>query len=105
MTADQFLERLARHGPEAAYLFLGKEPFQRERARRALLEAALGAGDRQSGFSHHDLDEETLASALDDARSLSLFASRRVIWISSAEAAIPRGDAEAAAPALAEYLR
>ncbi|HLH40301.1 MAG TPA: DNA polymerase III subunit delta [Bryobacteraceae bacterium] len=105
MTPDQFLDRLARQGPAAAYLFLGNEPFQRERARRALLEAALGAGDRESGFSHHDLDEETLASALDDARSLSLFAARRVIWISSAEAALPRGEAEAETPALAEYLR
>ena len=32
-----------------------------------------------------------LAAALDDARSLSLFASRRVIWIGSAEAVLPRG--------------
>jgi DNA polymerase-3 subunit delta len=57
-----------------------------------------------------DLDEVPLASALDDARSLSLFAARRVIWISSAEAALPRGKAAAEESGadggeLAAYLR
>jgi len=37
-----------------------------------------------------------LAAALDDARALSLFASRRVIWIGSAETVLPRGRAAAA---------
>ena len=109
MTPEQFLDRLKKHGPTPAYLFLGNEPFQRERARRALLDVALDAAlpkeERASGFTHHDLDEETLAAALDDARSLSLFAARRVVWIASAEAALPRGDAEAESTGLAEYLR
>ena len=43
-----------------------------------------------------DLSEVPLAAALDDARALSLFASRRVIWIGSAEAVLPRGRAAAA---------
>jgi DNA polymerase III delta subunit len=38
-----------------------------------------------------DLSEVPLAAALDDARALSLFATRRVIWIGSAEAVLPRG--------------
>jgi DNA polymerase-3 subunit delta len=91
MTPEQFLDRLKKHGPEPAYLFLGPELYQRERCRRALLDAALGSDDRESGFTRHDLDQIPLAAALDDARSLSLFASRRVIWIGSAEAALPRG--------------
>src|SRR5207249_6791997 len=32
-----------------------------------------------------------LAAALDDARSLSLFSSNRVLWLARAEAALPRG--------------
>jgi DNA polymerase-3 subunit delta len=63
-----------------------------------------------------DLSEVPLAAALDDARALSLFASRRVIWIGSAEAILPRGRAAAAAESdeggeagdagqLAAYLR
>jgi DNA polymerase-3 subunit delta len=50
-----------------------------------------------------------LAAALDDARALSLFAPRRVIWLAGAEAAVPRAprgeDAEDGHAGLAEYLR
>ena len=97
MTPDQFAASLAKKSPAPVYLFLGPEPYQRERSRRALLDAVLGAApeDRESGFSRVDLDEVPLAAALDDARSLSLFASRRVIWIASAEAVLPRGRAAA----------
>jgi len=97
MTPDQFVASLEKHGPAPVYLFLGPEPYQRERCRRALLDAVLGAAqeERESGFSRVDLDEVPLAAAFDDARSLSLFASRRVIWIGSAEAVLPRGRAAA----------
>jgi DNA polymerase III subunit delta len=105
MTPPQFLDRLQKQGPVSAYLFLGAEPFERARCRRALLDAALPPEDREAGYAHHDLDQETLASALDDARSMSLFASRRLIWIASAESALPRGDADAETADLAAYLR
>lgn len=91
MTPEQFLDRLPKQGPSPAYLFLGPEPYQRDRCRRALIQAALPEEDRESGFTRHDLDQTTLAAALDDARSLSLFASKRVIWIAGAEAVLPRG--------------
>ena len=111
MTPDQFLDRLKRTGPEPAYLFVGPEAYNRERCRRALLDAALPAADRESGFTRHDLDQVPLAAALDDARSLSLFAARRVLWLARAEAALPRGktaeseeEGGSAAP-LAAYLR
>lgn len=93
MTPEQFLDRLQKNGPAPAYLFLGPEPYQRERCHRALVDAVLPPEDRESGFTRHDLDQTTLAAALDDTRSLSLFASTRVIWLSSAEAALPRGKA------------
>ena len=115
MTPEQFLESLKRRGPEPVYLFLGPEQYNRDRWRRALIEAALPEGERESGFTRHDLDQVPLAAAIDDARSLSLFAARRVLWMGRAEAALPKGraaDAEedgAAAPggagALEEYLR
>jgi DNA polymerase-3 subunit delta len=87
MTPDQFIDRLKKSGPAPAYLFLGPEAYQRERCRRALLDAAL---EGEEGLTRHDLDEIPLAAVLDDARSMSLFASKRVIWIASAEAALPR---------------
>ncbi|MGA3206029.1 MAG: hypothetical protein ABSF12_26345, partial [Bryobacteraceae bacterium] len=92
MTPDQFLDRLQKSGPAPAYLFLGPEPYQRERCRRALLAAALEG--EPEGLTRHDLDEIPLAAVLDDARSMSLFASKRVLWIAGAEAALPRGRAK-----------
>jgi len=98
MTPDQFLLSLQKGAPAPVYLFLGPEPYQRERCRQALLETALGSvpEDRESGLTRVDLSEVPLAAALDDARALSLFASRRVIWIGSAETVLPRGRAAAA---------
>jgi DNA polymerase III subunit delta len=98
MTPDQFLLSLQKGAPAPVYLFLGPEPYQRERCRHALLEAVLGTApeERESGLTRVDLSEVPLAAALDDARALSLFASRRVIWIGSAEAILPRRRAAAA---------
>jgi DNA polymerase-3 subunit delta len=118
MTPDQFLLSLQKGAPAPVYLFLGPEPYQRERCRQALLDVVLGSApeNRESGLTRVDLSEVPLAAALDDARALSLFASSRVIWIGSAEAILPRGRAAAAAESddggdagetsqLAAYLR
>jgi DNA polymerase-3 subunit delta len=115
VTPEQFLARLAKNGPEPAYLFLGPEAYERTRCRRALLDAVLPPEERENGFTRHDLDRMPLAAALDDARALSLFAPRRVIWLAGAEAAVPRGtrsaasddaeEAETGQSGLAAYLR
>jgi DNA polymerase III subunit delta len=103
MTPEQFLARLAKSGPEPAYLFLGPEAYQRERCRKALIDAALppslSQDDRENGLTRHDLDQMSLASAVDDARSLSLFAPRRVIWLGRAESALPRTSSKGRAAA------
>jgi DNA polymerase III subunit delta len=114
MTPDQFLAKLKKDGPDPAYLFLGSESFERDRCRRALVEAALPPELRDDGFTRHDLDQIPLAAAIDDACSMSLFTSQRILWLASAEAAVPRTRAstsedEEASPAdadvLASYLR
>ncbi|HYL35689.1 MAG TPA: DNA polymerase III subunit delta [Bryobacteraceae bacterium] len=127
MSPEQFLQRIRGHatGRSAAgrpaepagrtslassYLFLGSELYQLGRCREALIERVLGRGGRENGLERYDLEETPLATILDDARSLSLFATERVIWVSSAEAALPKGraaTAEEGAPAgaLAEYVR
>lgn len=102
MTPEQFVSGLSKKGPEPVYLFLGPEAYNRDRCRRALLDTALPAEERENGFTRHDLDQVTLAAALDDARSLSLFASQRVIWLARAEAAVPR---EGDSPELESYVR
>jgi DNA polymerase-3 subunit delta len=114
MTPQQFQAKLAR-GLAPAYLFLGPDAFWRDRCRAALIEAALpDPAERAEGLTRVDLSEVSLADVADDARSLSLFAARRLIVAASAEAALPRGRAAAeedapggkanAAP-LEDYLR
>lgn len=106
MTPEIFIDRLRKSGPAPAYLFLGPESYHRARCRRALIEAALPVEDRETGFTHHDLDQVSLREALDDARSFSLFSSARVVWLASAEAAVPRTESDSDDPSgLASYLR
>jgi DNA polymerase-3 subunit delta len=109
LSPDQFLQRIQKAPPAPAYLFVGPEVYQLSACRRALVDKILAPEDRENGLSRHDLEETTLAAVLDDARSLSLFAPNRVVWVSGAESALPRGravsDAENAAAAdLAAYI-
>ncbi|MBV9769525.1 MAG: DNA polymerase III subunit delta [Bryobacterales bacterium] len=109
MSPEQFLQRIQNQLPGPVYLFLGPEAYQLSACRRALVEKTLAPEDRENGLSRHDLEETTLANVLDDARSLSLFAPNRVVWISGAESALPRGrtasdDENSAMAELAAYL-
>ena len=98
-------------------LFLGAEAYSRRRTRDALIQAAVGQASDDS-VTHHDLSQSGWREVLDDARSLSLFASERLIRVTSAEAALPRtssasasddeessGGPAGAAPHLAAYLQ
>ena len=120
MTSQQFLAQLKQQEPAGAYLFAGPEPYQRDFCRKALVERVLpDPEERESGFTRHDLHEMPLETVLEDARSLSLFSSRRVIVVTNAEAVLPKGRAAAedsdegggtgaskgAAAALEAYLR
>jgi DNA polymerase-3 subunit delta len=96
MTPDQFLARLRSQPPAPVYLFLGPERYRRQACRAALVERVLSPEEREDGLVRHDLAEVSLAEVIDDARSMSLFAPRRLIWVSGAEAALPRGRAAAA---------
>ena len=109
MSPEQFLQKIRKSPPAPVYLFIGPELYDLARCRKALIERALQPQERETGFERHDLSETSLTSILDDARSLSLFASDRVIWISSAEAGLPRGRAassteDSPAAELAGYL-
>ena len=99
MTPKQFLRQIEKPPLQPAYLLLGNELFYRDRSRRALIRAALGdqAVDSGSpeGLVEIDLSEQPLSRLVDEARTLSLFASSRVIVGSSAEAVLPRGAAVA----------
>lgn len=91
MTASQMIARLKKGPPPAATLLLGPEAYERRRVKDAFLSAFP-----PDAVTQHDLTEISLSEALDDARSLSLFASDRLIWITNAEAVLPRGRAAAA---------
>jgi DNA polymerase-3 subunit delta len=110
VTAAQLIARVKKSGPPPAVLLLGPEAYDRRR-----LKEALTAAFPEGSVTQHDLSERTLAETLDDARSLSLFASERLIWIVNAEAVLPRGkvssdDEDGDAPAgdsapLSAYLK
>jgi DNA polymerase-3 subunit delta len=107
MTAAQFLARL-KQGVPPAVLLLGPEAYDRRRIKDALM-----AMFPEGAATEHDLSETTLAETIDDARSLSLFAAERLVWVTGAEAALPRvrsedEESEAAAgdpSPLAAYMR
>ncbi len=90
MSPEQFLAKIAKQPPAPAYLFLGQEGYGRRLCKDALLERIVPGEAKVDGFTAVDLDETTLRNVLDDARSLSLFATSRLIWVSSAELALPR---------------
>lgn len=90
MSPEQFLAKIAKQPLAAVYLFLGQEGYQRRQCKEALLDKALPGEARADGLTQTDLEERTLAEVIDDARSLSLFARERVIWVGSAELALPR---------------
>ncbi len=94
--------------PAPVYLFLGSESYRRAVCRQALVKKALLETEREGGITRHDMDEVSLMEVIDDARSLSLFASHRLIWASSADSALPRGRGKSAASpaitALGDYL-
>jgi DNA polymerase-3 subunit delta len=109
LSPDQFLARIHKSPPAPAYLFLGPEGYQRGRCRKALIERVLTPDDRENGFTQLDLEQTSMAAVLDDARSLSLFAPNRVLWVSGAEGVLPRGrsatqEESAGADDLAAYL-
>ena len=89
MTAAQLLARLKKNDVPPSVLLLGPEAYQRRHLKEAFL-AKAGEGT----VTQHDLVESGLAEVIDDARSLSLFASERLIWIVNAEAALPRGRSD-----------
>ncbi|MBI3207999.1 MAG: DNA polymerase III subunit delta [Candidatus Solibacter usitatus] len=109
MTPQQLLTQIKSGSLGSVYLFTGPELYRRRVCRKHLIEGFLSAEQREEGLTKHDLDEISLRDVLDDARSLSLFAAKRVIWVSAAESALPRGAALTAGDpsmeALASYVR
>ncbi len=90
LSPDQFIARVAKQPLAAAYLFVGPEGYHRRLCREALLKRALTEEGREEGFTQIDLEETSVPAVLDDACSLSLFATDRVMWVTSAEVALPR---------------
>jgi DNA polymerase-3 subunit delta len=90
MTPAQFQARVKKGTVPPVALLLGPEAYERRRIKDALLRTMPA-----DAVSQHDLANLTLSEILDDARSLSLFASERLIWVVNAELALPRGRASA----------
>ncbi len=88
MTTAQLIARVQKKAIPSVVLLLGPEAYERRRLKSAMLGAFS-----EDAVTRHDLAERSLAEIIDDARSLSLFAADRLIWVVNAEAALPRGRA------------
>ena len=85
MKPGALIERLKKKAPAPGYLFLGNEPYFRDRCRSALIQAVrgtAGAGDGAGdgdwdgdwdGIAEFDLRGQPLKELIDEARTLSLF--------------------------------
>src|ERR1044071_5406452 len=89
MTPAQMLSRLRKGPAPASILLLGPEAYERRR----ILDT-LAAAYPEDAVTRHDLIELSLSEVVDDARSLSLFASERLIRVTNAEAVMPKGKVE-----------
>ena len=103
ITPKQFIDRIKKAEPQPVYLFLGNELFFRDRCRRALTQVVLGDSATETpnpeGLTEIDLGRQHLAALIDEARTMSLFATARLLIGAHAEAAIPRvTGAKAAEP-------
>ena len=113
MTPKQFLDKLKPGKPLApVFLFIGPDLYARDRCRSALIEAALPEDEREQGIARFDLNQNDVSEVVDDARSMSLFASRRLILVSNAEGALPRrstddddGGSAGGADLIAAYVK
>ena len=105
MTPDDLLSALKANKLAPAYLFIGPDAWRRDECRKLLIEKAIPEEDREQGYTRLDLDEVSLNDVLDDACSYSLFASTSLLWVSSAEGALPRGDATDPPEGLARFLK
>jgi DNA polymerase-3 subunit delta len=92
MTPAQFLARVKRKEIPPVCLFLGQEGYNRRRCREALVTTLPGIEPE-----YYDASETPIAAIVDDARSMSLFVSERLIFVIGAEAAMPRTTRSAAA--------
>jgi DNA polymerase-3 subunit delta len=110
MKPKALLAQLDKGRPAAGYLFLGNELFFRDRCRQALIKGVLGeSADRGDGLTEIDLKDQPLDKLLGEARTLSLFATARLIVGMNADAALPRrvtarGDSPETA-SLAAYFK
>jgi DNA polymerase-3 subunit delta len=94
MTPAQFLARVKRNEVPPVCLFLGLEGYNRRRCAEALFAWSKAAGVEPERL---DAAQTALAAVVDDVRSMSLFASERLVFIRNAEAAMPRASRSAAA--------
>lgn len=92
MKLDAFLRDAAQGRFASVYLLAGTEVFFRDKFREAVVKFFLqGSGE----LVDHDLGEIPVRDALDDAATLGLFATQRIVWLRGAEAILPRREGSA----------
>lgn len=74
----------------SAYLILGPDRFRAVEAVRSVIEAVVGTEPDPTTVSEYDSDDTELAAVLDDLRTPSLLAPRRVVALRNADEFVSR---------------
>lgn len=85
MDAMTFLERVAEATPRPLYVLHGDEPFLKRQVQVALRTLLLGPKDDGFALSSYPGDKATLATILDDLRTLPFLSPHRLVVIESAD--------------------
>jgi DNA polymerase-3 subunit delta len=86
VSAEKFLERLARGKPVAGILLLGDDLYLRDVCRAKLIETYVPAEAREWGVSRFSAADDSLDCVLSQAQTLPMLAPRQVIFVEDAEA-------------------
>lgn len=96
MKPGALIQSLRKGGrPAAGYLLLGSEPFYRKRCRASIRQAVLGEHGDETAVVEIDLKDQPLTALVEEARTLSLFSTERLVIGRNAEHALPRDGGQA----------
>ncbi len=106
LSAEKFLERVARGKPLPGVLLLGEDLYLRDLCRAKLVETFVPEEARAWGVSLFSAAEDSLDRVLNQAQTLPMLAPRQVIVVGDLQALETLGEAaqEGAVERLAAYL-
>lgn len=83
MSFQQSLAKLANKEFSNIYLVLGEEDYLSARFKKTLLNYSLEEGEEEFNFISFDMEQDTLETALNEARTVPFFGDRKIVCITN----------------------